>query len=331
MISFLEIRNFKSIRHLRLDCRRVNVFIGEPNTGKSNILESLGLLSFLFFGLPFANIQADIQNFVRLRNITDLLYEHHTDEDVEIRTDEDVCTIRYDEEGNRFRVESTRCTILADPNFQSIGYTLRESDSTSPFKFYRFSPVHTFREANIPYLLPPRGENLPYVLMRHKDLLRFVRELFEPFDWRLVINPQEGRLELWREIDEGIVSALPYTLVSDTLQRLIFHITAVETNRDSVLIFEEPEAHAFPFHTKFLAEEIGLDESNQYFISTHNPFFLLPLLEKTKVDDIAVFIVYYRHRQTLARPMVGQEVERLLELGRDVFFNLDLFLEGEEG
>ena len=44
----LTVENFKSIRRLELECRRVNIFIGEPNTGKSNILEALGLLSFMW-------------------------------------------------------------------------------------------------------------------------------------------------------------------------------------------------------------------------------------------------------------------------------------------
>jgi len=30
MIGSLEIENFKSIKSLRLDCRRINIFIGEP-------------------------------------------------------------------------------------------------------------------------------------------------------------------------------------------------------------------------------------------------------------------------------------------------------------
>jgi hypothetical protein len=50
MIKTLEIKNFKSIKHLKLDCKRVNVFIGKPNTGKSNLLESVGI-----FSLPFVN------------------------------------------------------------------------------------------------------------------------------------------------------------------------------------------------------------------------------------------------------------------------------------
>ncbi len=45
MISNLTIRNFKSIKELSLSCRKLNIFIGEPNTGKSNILEALSLRS----------------------------------------------------------------------------------------------------------------------------------------------------------------------------------------------------------------------------------------------------------------------------------------------
>ena len=43
-LDWVEIKNFKSIKDLRLDCKRINVFIGKPNVGKSNILEALGLL-----------------------------------------------------------------------------------------------------------------------------------------------------------------------------------------------------------------------------------------------------------------------------------------------
>ena len=38
MIKNLTIQNFKSIKDLQLDCKRINLFIGEPNSGKSNLL-----------------------------------------------------------------------------------------------------------------------------------------------------------------------------------------------------------------------------------------------------------------------------------------------------
>ena len=46
MITKLSVSNFKSVRRLDIDCKKVNLFIGEPNTGKSNILEALALLSW---------------------------------------------------------------------------------------------------------------------------------------------------------------------------------------------------------------------------------------------------------------------------------------------
>jgi len=67
MIEELEIVNFKSIKNLRLKCKRVNLLIGEPNIGKSNILEALGLLSFCAF-------PTDFQKFVRFEDMSHLFY-----------------------------------------------------------------------------------------------------------------------------------------------------------------------------------------------------------------------------------------------------------------
>ena len=39
------IKHFKSIKKLDLNCKDINIFIGEPNAGKSNILEALSVFS----------------------------------------------------------------------------------------------------------------------------------------------------------------------------------------------------------------------------------------------------------------------------------------------
>lgn len=62
MIKKLKVRNFKSIKHLKLDCKRVNIFIGKPNTGKSNILESIGI-----FSIPYN--YSNLRDFVRFENM----------------------------------------------------------------------------------------------------------------------------------------------------------------------------------------------------------------------------------------------------------------------
>ena len=73
MIETLEITNFKSVKHLALPCKRFNVFIGEPNTGKSNILEALGLLSFVGAWQYQPGIKLD--GFVRHERTYNLFYD----------------------------------------------------------------------------------------------------------------------------------------------------------------------------------------------------------------------------------------------------------------
>lgn len=45
-IKRISIENFKSLRSCEIvDCKRMNLFIGRPNVGKSNIIEAMSLLS----------------------------------------------------------------------------------------------------------------------------------------------------------------------------------------------------------------------------------------------------------------------------------------------
>ena len=176
------------------------------------------------------------------------------------------------------------------------------------------------------FLKPPHGSNLMTILMTNKSLKKLAADLFKEFGLRIVLKPQEGKIEVQKEVEEIIIS-YPYPLVSDTLQRVLFHLAAIETNRDSVLIFEEPEAHAFPFYTKYLAERIALDKNNQYFISTHNPYLLLSIMEKTPINDLSIFITQLKDYKTRVKSLTKSEMQEILNLDASVFFNLERFLE----
>lgn len=63
-IKNISIQNFKSMRFCEIqDCKRINLFIGRPNVGKSNILEALSL-----FSIPYLseNSSKKLSNLVRL-------------------------------------------------------------------------------------------------------------------------------------------------------------------------------------------------------------------------------------------------------------------------
>lgn len=83
MIKKLSIKNFKSIIDLELDCKKINIFIGEPNTGKSNILEALGLLSWCAYK------NSEINEYVRLQNTLNLFYDELFENRVEFLIEND--------------------------------------------------------------------------------------------------------------------------------------------------------------------------------------------------------------------------------------------------
>ncbi len=65
---------------------------------------------------------------------------------------------------------------------------------------------------------------------------------------------------------------------------------------------------------------MALDKSNnQYFIATHNPYFLEPIVEKTPLSELNVFITYFENYQTRLRLLEPTELKDLMNI--DIFSN----------
>ena len=330
MLKTLEIQHFKSIDYLKIDCKKFNVFIGEPNTGKSNILETLGV-----FSLPYGD---NLDDFVRIENMSDLFHGKEPGNKVSVNAGSSSYSIYYDDG-----------KVKIDLNYgkgQDAAYVTDEEGRKwkSPkkhfkpdVKYYKFKTLQKYKLSNTAFLLPPYGENLLSVLKTNDDLQESSAAIFQPLGYKLWLRPHEGKIDIVRDIKENglktmeVVVSHPYALISDTFRRLIFYLAAIESNERSVLVFEEPEVKSFPFYSKFLAERMTLDQGeNQYFLSTHNPYFLLSMIEKSKIDDIGVFITYTEKYKTRLRELKPAELSEILEYGIDVFFNILRYLETGE-
>jgi len=321
MIRTLQIENFKSIQHVNLNCKRINVFIGEPNTGKSNLLETLGFISSQYHS-------ETPRGFVRFENMRDLFYDHILENKVNVGFDEKslettfkdgVFTVRYVD------AKAAQTMINAYDYGGNTRFTSHHPDF-SQFKFYRFAIRGNYPDQTSDFLHPPDGNNLLAVILSRKELRTLLKQIFDHFKLSLVLEPREGRMRVQKQLEDVII-AFPYQLASETLQRLVFYIAAIHSNKDSVLAFEEPEAHAFPYYTKYLAEIIALDKNNnQYFMSTHNPYFLLSILEKTPKKEVAVFLTHLENYQTKVKALTEADIKEILEKGTDIFFDIERFL-----
>lgn len=72
-INYILISNFKSINTCEIyDCNRINLFIGRPNVGKSNLLEALSS-----FSIPYLseNTPKKLSNLIRIENEAELFYD----------------------------------------------------------------------------------------------------------------------------------------------------------------------------------------------------------------------------------------------------------------
>jgi len=326
MITKLSVSNFKSVRQLDIECKKVNLFIGEPNTGKSNILEALALMSWS--GNPTMNLS----DYVRFNQATqNLFYDGLVDHEIRMSlslssgASEAGLNVRF--VNNRFELRSqpSGSVFTIDYDGRFGGGTLVQQ--TGHIKFFRFKNLPNYTDPAPGGLKPPDGANLFSVVFGSESLRETMKEFFRKYNLRLVLKPQEKAFELQKQTDD-LVFSFPYTLTSDTLRRIIFYTVAIASNKDSVLVFEEPESNAFPYYTKYLGERIALDQSNQFFIATHNPYLLSAIIEKTRKEDVQVFITYFKDFQTRVKPLMPDQVVELMEA--DPFFNLDHFIEEEE-
>jgi hypothetical protein len=176
--------------------------------------------------------------------------------------------------------------------------------------------------------VPPYGENIPGVLLSNSEHKRWISDFFQSKGFKLTIKPTENDINMSKIIEEVIYS-YPYCTISETMQRVVFYMLAMKTNKNSILLFDEPESNTFPFYTKFLAESIALDDTNQFFITTHNPYLLGSLIQKSKLKDLNIVIVGMKDYQTKAYPINPEKIKDMISEGGDVFFDLSKFVEND--
>ncbi len=360
-ITNLEVNNFKSIKHIKMDCKRINIFIGKPNVGKSNILEAL----CLYLAQNCIGSQKIFQDYIRYEKLSNLFYDLDRKNQICINSNLGFAALRYHMNGiNAYDIftgpeisildamnESEPKTNINDKkaffhnlisnydgnntNKMKPYYAFIDNDGLlhnssylpeilSPIKKYHFKTLSEHKNHFPLFLLPPYGDNLFTIIEQNTELWDEFASFFDEYGLELLLDKEFEKLDIQKKVGR-YVTKIPYSLAADTLQRIIFNLAAIETNTDSILIFEEPENHSFPPYIKLFADRIIDNTSNQYFIATHSPYILQTLIEKCPKEDLSIFIGRYENYETKIKLLEEKEIQNILDTHTDIFFNLSSF------
>lgn len=323
IIKSVSVKNFKSVKSATLsDCRRINVLIGRPNVGKSNILEALAL-----FDVPYMVNASNrsLRNLVRIENTADLFHNGISTSPAEVLADD--ISLRVSRSANNGL--NIDISVNDDVTKYSFSPSLTLSNKKEPTVFpgilAYFFPRHFVAESsNVGFLLPPSGANLMETVANLPELKTSLAQLFHSYGLKMMFDSGSQEIKAMREngLDMFLV---PFSSIADSLQRLIFYKAAIDSNKDKVLCFEEPEAHTFPPYISNIVNDIISDESNQFFITTHSPYVISPMLESAG-DDLAVYVVDMEDNETVIRRLSDSQLQDAYDNGMDMFYNLEAYL-----
>ncbi|MEO8413950.1 MAG: AAA family ATPase [Ginsengibacter sp.] len=346
-IDNIEIKNFKSIRHQKIEgCKRVNVFIGYPNVGKSNILEALSLLTFI----REKRRPIGLKGLVRFEKLSQLFNYNNIQNPAVVYFNKDYSLlVKYEDEKHleflirdKNKKKPYNFPISVGEETLNSGKTDGVDDFSGWFpdihklivKPYKFSESKVFNESfSALELKIPFGKNLFELIVNNSEIQKEFSELLKSYDLDLVIDVSTNDVKISPAIKGGVIHTIPISLMADTLIRLIFFKAAIITNKNSVLLFEEPEAHMFPpYISKFTGDIIHDENDNQYFIATHSPFVLNDFMENLKSDELAIYIVSYKKEtgETIIHRMNDEDMHEAYQFGYDFFMNIDKFISQEQ-
>lgn len=321
MITKINIDNFKSIKKVNIDLKKINILIGENGAGKTNFISFFKLLNNI--------IRANLQNYIAENDGADNLLYYGNKESKSITAE-----IRWQGDSKENVYTFTLVPTEADRMYfaqetviiyevSSGGYILKETSTgnnetallekhilmvnyfrerQNEFKIYHFhdtsSTARVKKSCNIDdnEVLKEDAENLAAFLykLQQKDSKALQKiektvSMIAPYFEKFILKPNtlnEESIKLnWKEKNSDKVFHAGQ--LSDGTLRMICLITLfLQPDLPKVIILDEPELGLHPYAIHILAELIqsSAEKGTQVIVSSQS----IALIDKFEMEDIII-------------------------------------------
>lgn len=314
LLKEVEIKNFRAISSMKIPLNRITVFVGRNNTGKTSVLESIGLLLTSFTDFKDVsgnnlleliwNHRGDLKYLVNLNSVDASISGVLTDNTI-IQTyivrhvskigesliqDDIKKTILEHMKKTSFSTierDGTVIVTIANGNLESLGIIRYSYSIELAVKGnLRLDPVYVrvFKTRPLVEIIDNLSlEKFEYLI----DRLSYMIPYFYDYRNRHFVFKYGERFEI-----------VPWQAVGDGLRAILEHLVPVAIGAKFILV-EEPELHMHPgYMLKYVQELLNTVKQFcvQYMMTTHSLEFLKYLLEeamdKNMLDVINIVRLY---------------------------------------
>ena len=245
--------------------------------------------------------------------------------DIEIQTDSDKFVFQSNKASHISRLNGF---LNGKSVVELSGLKIKQTGSEVPNKdvrSYFFPSPFQFENTGLKFLQPTTGCNLSSVLYSLEYTKKEISDILALYGLKLSFDQASQQIKLFKTVSENSIYLVPFNSTADTLQRIMFYKTAIASNENSILTFEESEAHSYPPYISKITSDIIHSETNQFFITTHSPYVLNEFLENQK-DEIGIYLVDFKDGETTVKGLTEDETNEVYQSGVDLFFNSAIFL-----